>query len=154
MPVTRDQVFISYAHIDQEEIDWIKKLQRHLGLFKRTGAVDVWHDKRIKPGSVWRNEIETALARARVAVLIVGPGFLGSDFIATKELPPLLQAAASAGVRILILVVGYCNYDKSELEPYQTFNDPSKPLEDLTEPQRNKVLSEFSAAIEEAFNRP
>jgi hypothetical protein len=59
--VIRDQVFISYGRADQSPIDWLSKLQLHLGLFKRQGVVDVWDDKRIETGSRWREQIKQAV---------------------------------------------------------------------------------------------
>jgi TIR domain len=152
--VIRDQVFISYGRADQSPIDWLSKLQLHLGLFKRQGVVDVWDDKRIETGSQWQEQIKQAIERAKVAVLLVGPGLLGSKFISEHELPPLLQAAETEGVKIFPLIVGYCGYKKSELEPFQAFNDPDHPLEALLPAEQNKILRDLAAAIEEAFNRP
>jgi hypothetical protein len=147
-------VFISYGHTDQEPINWLAKLKLYLGLFKRQGIVDIWDDKRIDTGSRWREQIKQAVGQAKVAVLLVGPGFLGSKFISEHELPPLVQAAETDGVKIFPLVVGYCSYKKSELEPFQAFNDPDSPLEHLQVSEQNKTLRDLAEAIEEAFNRP
>jgi len=150
----RDKVFISYAHVDQSETDWLSKLKLYLGLFERKGTVDLWDDTRIDPGDKWREQIKEALHRAKVAVLLVGPGFLQSKFIAEKELPPLLDAAESEGVRVFPLVVGYCAYRSSELEPFEAVNDPDKPLEALPRDQQNKILRDVSDAVNDAFNSP
>jgi hypothetical protein len=144
-------LFISYGHRDMSPIDWLDRLRVYLAPLRRHEIVDVWDDTRIEVGKEWRPQIEEAIDRASAAILLVGPGFLASDFIAEHELPPLLEAAQDRGVRIFPLIVGYCAYDRSELEKYQSFNDPKQPLEALSVPDQNKTLNDLSIAVDEAM---
>jgi hypothetical protein len=58
---------------------------------QRSGILDIWSDGRIVPGQIWMDEIESALSRAKAAVLLVNADFLASDFIAQHEPPRLLS---------------------------------------------------------------
>jgi TIR domain-containing protein/trypsin-like peptidase len=145
----RDSVFISYAHADQGKRKWRERLRTFLLPF---GAeLDVWDDSRIETGAQWRTEIDIALKRARVAVLLVGPSFLGSKFINDNELPPLLKAAAAEGVTILPLITNHCSYEKTALGKFQAFNEPKKPLEALDLPEQNRSLLQFAEKVDKAF---
>lgn len=141
-------LFISYSRADMQDVDWLARLRMYLTPFRRSGSVDVWDDSRIPPGSQWKGEISHALNNAAAAVLLVGPGFLASEFVVEYELPSLLESAKARGVCLFPLVIGYCSYGASELGAYQAFNSPEQPLESLQRSDQNRILNAFAAAID------
>jgi hypothetical protein len=86
-------VFISYCHADREYLD---RLLVHLKPLEKAGFIDLWVDTRLRAGDRWKSEIENALGRATVAVLLICADFLASDFITDNELPPLLRNAGAS----------------------------------------------------------
>ena len=114
---------------------------------ERRGLFDLWDDTRIKPGAIWRREIEQALAAAQVAILLISADFLASDFIDTKELPPLLAAAEATGCRILPIIVSPSLFADTELSQFQTVNSPDKPLIDMNHAAQEKVFLTVAQAI-------
>ena len=56
---------ISYSHKDEA---WKDRLVSHLRVLEYEGALDVWDDRRIGAGDEWRQEIQTALDKATVAI--------------------------------------------------------------------------------------
>jgi uracil-DNA glycosylase family 4 len=145
------QVFISYSHRDRAAL---ARLQVHLKPLEREGLVERWDDTRIQPGGLWKDEIQNALASARVAVLLVSADFLASDFIAAEELPPLLEAERARGLVILPVILGPCRYEKTTLARFQAVNDPARPLYKMRKPEREAVWVKLANDIEEALERP
>ena len=141
-------LFISYSHRDKEMLDALKV---HLKPLERNYKLNLWDDHKIKPGSNWQDEIEKALDSAKVALLLVSPHFLASDFIHNEELPPLLTAAEEEGTIIFPLIVGHCMFEETSIAKFQAFNSPSKPLSAMKEAERNKVFVEVARNIKNAL---
>jgi hypothetical protein len=144
MTEVRSQIFISYSHKDRK---WLDMLQTTLKPLIRGGEIKLWDDTRIKAGSLWREDIEKALATAKAAVLLVSPDFLASDFISAHELPRLLEAAKDEGLKILWLAVRSSMYQNTEVERYQALNDPGRPLAEFSRALRDKALVEICERI-------
>lgn len=145
--IPRHQVFISYSHQDKE---WLRKLRTMLKPLIRKGKISVWDDTHIQPSQQWRNEIQQALAQAKVAVLLVSRDFLASDFIAEEELPPLLDAAEKEGLKILWIPIRASLYKETEIEKYQATHDPANPLASLNPAEQEVVLVKIAEAIKTA----
>lgn len=141
----RTRIFVSYSHQDD---GWLKRLKVHLAPLERAGLIDPWADTQIEAGQRWRNEIETALSAAKIAILLVSPDFLTSNFIRDSELPPLMAAAAVDGATILPVVVEPCLYRETpELEPYQSVNSPEEPLSLMDRSAAEQVLVKLARRV-------
>ena len=139
----RAGIFISYSHKDEQ---WLNLLLQHLAFLIQQG-VEIWTDREIEPGDRWREEIEDALATARVAVLLVTPAFLASPFIQNNELPPLLHAARSEGLVIFWIPVKPSSYDQYEIRLFQAAHITSEPLSGLKGAKRSQALVSIASKL-------
>ncbi len=133
---SRKKVFISYSHSDKE---YLIDIQRHFKPF--LNQIDYWDDNKIEPGQKWKDEIKKAINETKVAILIMSTDFLGSDFISTDELPPLLKAAEKDGAVILTIIVKPCLFEEfSELNQYQAMNNPNLPVSKMDINEREELF--------------
>ena len=140
-------VFISYSHQDAA---WLAKLRMFLRPLEDQGKLRVWDDTEIRAGSLWMDEIRQLLDSARVAVFLVTQNFLNSEFIREKELPQLLKNAQDRGCLVFWIAVSASTVDDSEIARFQAANDPSCPLDTLSEPDQNRVLKQIYDRMKQA----
>lgn len=146
----QQKVFVCYSHKD---VRWLKQLQVHLKPLERCGIIDLWNDTNIPPGAISRKEIENALESATIAVTLVSPDFIASDFISEYELPTLLSRAKTEGTRILSVILSHCLFNRSGLEFFQTVNPPTKPLSEMTKGERDRVWVSLAKTIQASLER-
>jgi hypothetical protein len=123
----KQTVFISYSHKDEE---WKDQLRVHLDALQAEDKdfVDPWDDRRIGVGDKWKEEIEGAMDRSSVAVLLISAHFLTSNFILREEVPRLL-ARREKGLNIVPIVVRPCNWQRvSWLSSLQLRPKDGRPL--------------------------
>lgn len=129
-------MFISYSHQDKSVLS---DIQRHFKPFHQ--SIDYWDDTKIQPGQKWKDEIRQAIDQTKVAILLVSTDFLGSEFISTDELPPLLEAAENDGAAVLIVILKPCLFEEfQKLNVYQAMNDPKKPVSRMDENEREELF--------------
>ena len=147
-PPVRDQLFISYSHVDRE---WVERLQTMIRPLLRNHGLSLWDDSRIQPGVKWREEIETALAAAKVALLLVSSDFLASEFVTNSELPQLLAAAEEEGLRILWVPLRPSLVRRTPIDAYQALLDPGRPLAAMNPVEQDEALVTIARAIKKAL---
>jgi tetratricopeptide (TPR) repeat protein len=158
-------IFVSYAHVDNEDPDpkkrWLDRLRQFLAPLVRQGDLRVTSDLDIKPGEDWQAKIERDLNDAFAAVLLVSPAYLASDYVSNSELPVLLRNAKGRGVRIIPVIVKRCLFKETRfkyphprngpeeftLASFQAANPPTKPLSALTEDEQDQVLHNVSQSL-------
>jgi|SRR5579871_1555375 len=123
------KIFISYAHKDRKLFE---ELNTQLAPLIRSDHVSAWHDGQIQPGADWDDAIKNALAAADIAVLLVTPNFLASNYIFNNELPELLKKK-----HLLWIAASASNYQVTSLGKLQSANDPARPLDSFPKSRRN-----------------
>jgi nucleoside 2-deoxyribosyltransferase len=139
-------VFISYSHIDVEYLD---RLLVHLKPLEKSGVLDLWVDTRLRAGDKWKVQIERALEKANVAILLVSADFLASDFITDNELPPLLKNAEERGTVVIPVILKPCRFTRdAQLRTFQAVNDPKRALILLPPGQQEVIYDQVAYEVE------
>ena len=143
-------MFISYSHADR---DWVERLKRMMAPLLRGSGQELrlWDDSQIEAGTKWREAIETALAQAKVALLLVSDHFLASEFVMGEEVPRLLAAAEAEGVRVLWVSLSACLVEETEIHHYQAVLPPSRPLDQMAEAEVKEALKTIGLEIRKAL---
>ena len=132
----------------------MERFWTHLSPLETQYGLQRWDDSRIQPGDIWLDEIERALARAQVALLLVSPDFLASDFIRRQELPCLFEAAQNDGLKILWVPLLPCSWKRfRQIEQYQAVIPVNKTLAEMGEVERDRALVAITDHIHDLFEQ-
>lgn len=137
------QVFISAS---KEDYPWRDRLKAKLD--SRKVRVGWWDDSKIETGSDWQAEIDSAIRRASVAVILLSPTYLKSK-TATDELTRLMQRnEEEKALRLFPIVVHKCGWQKLQIGKTQIWAN-GKPLAELSDEAVETELEEIAERIVE-----
>lgn len=171
-PNNTAHIFICYAHKDNESPDpsqrWLDRLLEQLEPLNLQEQAEIWSDKKLEIGDEWHEEIQSTLQQVKAAVLLVSPAFLASKYIRNSEVPFLLKQAKEQGVKILPIILRYCQFNETKfkypdptngpeelsLSTLQVANSPTKPLNSMAEHEQDKVLLSVAQRLLKIINTP
>jgi len=89
-----------------------------------------------------------------VALLLVSPDFLASDFIRRQELHCLFEAAKNDGLKILWVPLLPCSWKRfRQIEQYQAVISVNKTLAEMGEVERDRALVAITDHIHDLFEQ-
>lgn len=127
------EVFVCYAHEDEAHR---VALAKHLSALEDEGLIKLWHDRRVLSGREWPGEIDAAMARARVVLLLVSADFLASEFIRRVELPQALKRHASGAACVVPIVLRSCDWEPTALGRLQALPADGAPVVESAHPDQ------------------
>ncbi|WP_068816313.1 TIR domain-containing protein [Phormidesmis priestleyi] len=122
------KVFFSYSHEDESLRD---ELAKHLKPLERQNKIEAWHDRKIDPGTDWREELDRQLNSADIILLLVSPSFVHSDFCYCTELEQARKRHDAGEACIIPIFLRPLDLEALEGTPLQTLQglpEPSKPI--------------------------
>ena len=142
---SKGAVFISYS---KKDMAWRERVQAFLETLETWGDAEVWADDRIDAGEDWYQEIQKAIDRSAVAVLILTKDFLRTEFIAKQEVPELLRRREELGMKLIPLLIHDCPWKAVRwLRALNIVPPKAKPLDTMSKQQQNAFLSRMTEEI-------
>jgi hypothetical protein len=131
----------------------MEKFSAKLKVIQQIGRLEIWSDQRIESGQNWQEEIDAAVGRARVALLLASADFFASEFIQNQELPKILRRHQGEGLFLYWVPIRHAAYPKSLLANIQAASDPTRPLRDLPEADQDRIMSQIALQIGEKLGQ-
>src|SRR5690349_7539838 len=149
----RDLVFFSYNHEDGR---WLAPLRGALEPYVLDEKLKVWSDRDIETGQRWDAEIQQALERTRVGVLLLSQRFFASKYIREKELPRIVECAEKGA--LILICVPVADFDPEllrqwNLHAYQFPLEPEDPLNARRASRRERAVVKIAIDVKEAYRR-
>ena len=131
-------VFISYSHKDSQ---WKDRVVTFLDVMKHGEPKLTWVDSQIELGDEWHDTILAQIARAKVAVLLISPDFLRSEYILKTEIPAILKRNKAGDLSLAPVVIRPCPWEVFDwLSPIQGLGADEATLSGLTPHQVDVTL--------------
>lgn len=138
-------VFVSYAREDKRWLDpeYRCNLIPFLAESLRRYDVVFWYDTELKPGDVFKRQIESEIDQAQIALLIVSQSFLNSEFIEHVEMPRIAERARQGETIVIPVLVEPCDWSDYPFLADRQMVPSANPLIDFTESEAKWAKVKF-----------
>lgn len=138
----RIEIFFSYAHEDEHLMDDVR---RQLIIFERKGRILKWHDRQIRPGEDWRQQIDERLNEARIILLFMSPHFIESRYCSEVEGQAALARHERGEATVVPVVLRPCAWQESDFGDLQALPSDGRPITGW--PDRDEVCLEVAQGV-------
>lgn len=119
------KVFLSYSHIDAK---WKDALMTSLGILKRRKLIRIWHDRAIRAGDQWSKEVDEALEKSHIVLLLISPEFIDSEYCYDIETEKALELYNKKQCRVIPIFVREAFDSGAKYLHLQGFPEDKTPL--------------------------
>jgi RNA polymerase sigma factor (sigma-70 family) len=142
------EVFISYARNDEP---LRQELGKHLSVLERQGHIRSWHDRRIGPGSEWKQAIDNHLDSARVILMLISANFISSKYCYEVEMHRAMERHRRREALVIPIILKPVAFQDMPFAQLQALPRNARPaiewpsldaaFADVTEGLREAILS-------------
>lgn len=110
------KLFVSYAHKDEK---YKEDLEEHLSSLTRNKLIDSWHDRKIMPGTKWKDEIDSNLSEADIIIFLVSSSFINSDYSQEIEVRTAVKQHDEGRSVLIPVVIRACDWHDMSFSEFQ-----------------------------------
>jgi tetratricopeptide (TPR) repeat protein len=124
-------IFISYAPEDEQIRN---ELEKHLSLLKRQSLIAGWHNRDIKAGTEWKEQIDEHLNNADIILLLISSDFLASDYCYETEMKHAMERHERGEARVLPIILRPVYWQGAPFGKLQALPQNGKPISNWPNP--------------------
>lgn len=143
------KVFISYSHQDE---DLRNEVEAALSPLRRQGLIEVWHDRRIAPGTDFAAEIDENLEQADIVLFLVSSYFINSDYAYGIEVQRALERQARNEATVIPIILRPTDWHHLPFGRLQALPPDGKPI--TSYPDIHEALAEISKGLRRLLAGP
>jgi formylglycine-generating enzyme required for sulfatase activity len=153
------KVFISYSHKDDA---LRQELIPHLSSAQKEGLIELWHDREIRAGADWAEEIDEKLELADIILFLVSADFINSRYCSGIEMTRAIERHQAQTAHAVPIIIRFSDWTSTCLGELQAVPRDNKPItswgDDLSNPiERDEpwllVVKEISQVAKEIRDR-
>jgi hypothetical protein len=141
------EIFLCYAHEDELLRN---ELARHLGVLKRQGFFEIWHDREIIAGTEWEHEIDKHLNTAQVILLLVSQYFFDSDYCYLVEMKRAIERHEHGEAKVIPVILRPVYFQKTPFAKLMSLPTNRKPVTDSSWYSLDEAFYEVAEGIRKA----
>jgi CheY-like chemotaxis protein len=123
------RIYISYSRRDEA---FLHKLHDHLRPLEARKLTHIFYDQLIEAGKPWAAELRAQLANSDVALFLVSPDSIMSEFI-TEEIGQALALRDSRGLRVIPVLLRPCEWERTPLGHFTALPTNGTPVTSWTD---------------------
>ncbi len=123
------------------------RLEKHLTGLKRQNYIHTWYDGEIQAGKEWENEIDFALAKADIILLLISADFIASDYCYEVEMRKAILRHERGDAVVIPVILHPCDWTDAPFSKIQCLPQNGKPVTDLFWNNQEIALSEVAKSI-------
>jgi hypothetical protein len=118
-------VIISYAHRDER---LRRELDNHLTTLTESGAIRIWHDRKMGPGTDFAVEIDCRVEQSDIMLLLVSPDYLASHYCYHREMQYAIGRHLAGLSRVIPVILRSCDWQDTPMGKLLALPRDGKPV--------------------------
>ena len=119
------EIFFCYAREDEA---LRQELEKQLRALRRQGIINLWHDRKISPGTQWEHEIDQHLKTARIVLLLISSDFIDSDYCYGIEMKQSMERHERGESRVIPIILRPVYWQKAPFGKLQALPTDARPV--------------------------
>jgi internalin A len=104
------KIFCSYARHSRKDESFLNELEKHLSTLGRRDQIEIWHDRKLPPGTDVERETLTHLHQADIILLLISPDYMSDDFCQDIEAIRAIEMGVAGIAHVIAILVRSINW--------------------------------------------